>query len=306
MRFTVERYVQNLETTVVMQKSSSLGFPFIAGLVPCIALAGLVAGRFASSSTASPQGPSETSASPAPHASNDLDGDASDVRFKLPVTGTEPKRGPADALITVIEFCDLRGPRCRTADTAMQALMKAYEGQLRWVHRSQIDAARAQEARRMHNFARAAFQYADKFWEIRDKLLATPDGVELTEKDYERIAAELGMDYAAMHKGIADRQLEGAIAMDEAFAVKFGVREPAAFFVNGRPFHSQGGTGPNASEAMRRGLKELIDSELAEAERLVQAGVPRADVYRELTKDGLWSVGEKDELARLAALAENH
>lgn len=220
------------------------------------------------------------------------------ARFKMPVSKTQPSLGPSDALVTVVEFCDLRGRACREADAAMRSALEAYGGKLRWVHRAHIPAKRRDAARRMHNFARAAFQHGGKFWEMRAKLLETPDGAELSEPDYARIAGELGLDYALMNDAIAQRQFEGAIAFDEVFAAKFGVRGEPAYFINGRPLQ------PAPDASLEASLREAIERELLVAERLVQQGVSPDAVYKELTKDGLWGVTERDELARKAARAE--
>lgn len=219
-------------------------------------------------------------------------------RFKIPVTDTQPSLGPVDALVTIIEFCDLRGPSARRADAALRAVMKAYDGKVRWIHRTMVDAARPTQSHRMHAVARAGFQHGGKFWELREQLLKTPDGVELTDQDYARITREAGLDFDSLDKAIANRQFDGAISFDSAFSMKFGVTGGLGLFVNGRKVNTDAGRDLTAD------LQAAIEDELIVAQRLVQDGVAPDQLYAEMTKDGRWGVSEKDELARKAKLAE--
>jgi hypothetical protein len=133
---------------------------------------------------------------------------------------------------------------------------------------------------------------------MRAKFLETPDGTELSEDDYKRIAREVGLEYEGLSKAVATSQFASALAVDQAFSVKFGVSGDSVYFVNGRALRPQPG------QDLKQALEALIEAELAAAQKLVQGGVEKARVYDETIKDGRWGVSEKDELARQAALAE--
>jgi len=277
------------------EKSTAIRVAMIALATGATIVAGVFVGRtLTASDLASPSVLGATAASAKPASAPAPDS----VRFKIPVTDTQPFRGPVDALVTVVEFCDLRGPVCRKSDAVLQSLMKEHDGNLRWAHRALFDMQRAAEARRMHSFARAAFQYADKFWDMRAKFLETPDGTELSEDDYKRIAKDVGLEYEGLSKAVATNQFASALAVDQAFSVKFGVSGDSVYFVNGRPLRPQPG------QDLKPALKALIEAELAAAQNLVRGGVEKARVYDETIKDGRWGVSEEDELARQAALAE--
>lgn len=213
------------------------------------------------------------------------------VRYLIPVTDTQPQRGPKDALVTVVEWCDLRGDACRAADKVMSELMAEYAGRLRWTFRHLIDRDHFAQSQRIHAFARGAFQVgaspdAEKFWQARAKLLALPGSAIPDDAELRRIAEQIGVDYAAIDKGMEAKAYAGGLAIDTGFAARYGVKEAPGFFVNGRPV-------PQVPlHAMKAAIKALVEEELVEAERLVKTGIEAAQVYEELTKDGLWMVNE--------------
>lgn len=214
------------------------------------------------------------------------------LRYQIPVSDTQPQRGPADALVTVVEWCDLRGAPCRAADKLMSELMAEYAGDLRWVHRHLIDRDHFAESHHAHAFARGAFQHPDvddqeKFWLVREKLLALPDGAVLDDAALRRIAQEIGVDFEEIEKGVQSKAYAGGLSIDTAFASRFGVAAGPGFFVNGRPVR----TAASPAET-KAALKALVEQELASARTLVESGVAKSAVYDELTKDGLWVVNE--------------
>lgn len=214
--------------------------------------------------------------------------------FLIPVTDGQPQRGPKDALVTVVEWCDLRGEPCRAADAAMTGLMSKYEGTLRWVHRHHVDSRDLLASHHMHAFARGAFQAPEPdkpelFWKVREQLLKLPgDGVP-SEAELRRIAGEVGVDYAEIEKGIATKVFDGSIVVDTKFEPRFGVAVTPAFFVNGRRVPL--GSKVDKTE-MARAIDALIQTELVSAKKLLDSGVPGNSLYNEITKDGRWAINE--------------
>jgi hypothetical protein len=204
-------------------------------------------------------------------------------RVKLPVTKSQPSRGPADALVTIVQFCDLRGATCRASGAALEALIAKYGDDLRWVHRHRLTIERREESRGLHQLARAAFQQAGKFWELRALTLALPDDRILQEADYERLAQRVGLDYASARAAIDDRHFDPTLQLDDHFAKKFGVPDQVGYFVNGRALEAPA----RADFALR--LAALVEEEMSIARALVAGGTARADVYTELTKDGAFN-----------------
>jgi protein-disulfide isomerase len=225
---------------------------------------------------------------------------AADVRFKVPVSSMQPSRGPKDALVTIVEWCDLRGSVCREADATLKELMAQYDGQLRRVFRAVPDSSRPDEAKRIHQFARAVYENgkdSDKFWKVSDQLLALPDSTTIGDAELRPIAKSVGADYDAITKEIEGGKLATAVALDTGFAARFGVSELPAIYVNGRPAVN----GDSASE-LKRSLKTLIEQELANAEKVLAQGIERDKLYDKIVETGLWSLDDSPEKRQAAAL----
>jgi protein-disulfide isomerase len=198
-------------------------------------------------------------------------------RYKVPVSMSQPWRGTEQALVTLVEWCDLSGTPCQKADATVQELLVEYDGRLRHVWRHFPDAT--EDSRLAHELARIGFEQGGKFWELREALLERREA--LTEQSVESYAATVGLDLPAVRSAFERHSHAGYVAADGLFAAKFGVTEAPTFFVNGRRL---------VGAPTRERLVRLIDEELATAGKLVASGVSRAQLYDEITKNGLWDV----------------
>jgi protein-disulfide isomerase len=197
------------------------------------------------------------------------------VRYKIPVSASQPGRGPADALVTIIEWCDLYGEACRRSDTIVQAVLEAHPHELRRVFRHVAGASEAEE--HAHELARIAHEQAGKFWEVRAAFAArdaAPDRAEL-----ERVATAVGLDWAAVAPALDKGRFANHVLADRVFAKMFRVHSTPALFVNGRRLEG---------ELSRERLEALVGEELATARSLVERGIARADVYASVTADAVW------------------
>lgn len=139
-------------------------------------------------------------------------------------------RGPADAVVTLVEYGDLECPYCGQAEAVIRELLTDF-GDLRyvWRHlpltdvhpRAQL-AAEASEA--------AAAQGA--FWPMRDLLLEHQD--ELAPKDLIRYAEGLGLDVNSFTDDLRNHRWTERIAADVESADLSGVAGTPSFFVNGQ------------------------------------------------------------------------
>jgi len=139
-------------------------------------------------------------------------------------------RGPASALVTLVEYGDFECPFCGLAEPAIRELLSEF-GDVRYVWRhlplndvhplAQV-AAEAVEA--------AAAQGA--FWEMHDVLLDHRGDV--TEPDLYRHADELGLDGERFADDIRRRAGDARIAEDVDSADLSGVAGTPTFFINGR------------------------------------------------------------------------
>jgi protein-disulfide isomerase len=196
-------------------------------------------------------------------------------RFKVPVTASQPVKGSAEALVTIVEWCNLLGPECEAVDPIVDAVLKEYGDRVRLVFRHYLPASAPPVA---DEFARIAFEQAGKFWEARDLLrqggTETPSPAQL-----EGYAKQLGLDWNAARAALAQHTHTGHVVADRLFAEMFDVHAVPAFFVNGRRV---------AGEATLPAFKAVIDDEIQRATQLVAHGVPKNQIYAELTKNGTW------------------
>ncbi len=196
-------------------------------------------------------------------------------RFQIPVTKSQPSKGPVDAMVTIVEWCDLEGAECRRSEAIGEAVVAQYGDRVRLVFRHFADSTVS--SNRLHEFARIAHERAGKFWELRE--LLGREQVPTDPANFERYAKEIGLDWGNAKEALDSRTFVNHVAADRMFAEMFEVRSAPAFFVNGR--RAQGAV-------TAASLGRMIDEELAHASKLVAGGVPKERIYAELTKNGAW------------------
>jgi len=198
--------------------------------------------------------------------------------FQIPVTSSQPSRGPADALVTVIEWSDIRCERCAASEAALEAAVRKHADAVRVVWRSRFQES-VPDSLAAIDFAMEAHTQAGKFWEALKLLRAHQE--PLSEDVLSGVGKQLGLDATGLKQALEQQSHRAHIVNDAIFAERFGVRDIPAFFIDGVPFK-----GPQTAE----GFEAAISPELARAQRLVETGVKKDMVYAELTKDGLWNV----------------
>lgn len=193
------------------------------------------------------------------------------TRYKVELSGSEPQKGPADALVTIIEFSDYECPYCKKAhDPLMDALADHDDVRLIFkhyplpMHAHAIPAARA---------AWAAGQQG-KFWEMHDHLFEAGgklDGIE-------QVAAGMGLDVERFKVDMASEAAGQALEADRYAAGLLGIGSTPHFVINGR--HVRGALA-------REHWDQVIEAERAEAKVMVDEGTPRSEIYARLMKDAL-------------------
>ena len=138
--------------------------------------------------------------------------------------------GPADALVTVVEFSDYQCPACRQGHEAVRKIREEYAGRLRWVFkdyplRMHKDARRAAEA------ARCAAEQG-KFWEYQDVLYAAQG--ELSNERLEGFARDLGLAAEPFKKCLDEGRYRDKVEKDMADAKKADIDSTPTFLINGR------------------------------------------------------------------------
>jgi len=199
----------------------------------------------------------------------------SNVRFRVPV-GSSPARGPATALVTIVEFADYQCPFCARVEDTLRDLHVRYGDELRIVFKDaplpfhpQADPA-----------AQAALEVrAEKgeaaFWAMHDALFAHQR--ELATDTIVHLAESAGARAETVRAAIAKRAHAAEIQSDQDVADDFDADGTPYFFIDGRPLV---GAQP-ASEFVA-----MIDEEMKAAKNLLAGGTQPAALYDTLVKDG--------------------
>lgn len=213
------------------------------------------------------------------------------VVHKIPA-GSAPSRGPATALVTIIEFSDFQCPFCKRVEETLARVRREYGDKVRIVWRDNPLPfhPRAEPAAQLARAARA--QKGDAgFWAVHDLLFDNQQTLE--DGDLERIAREAKLDVAKAMAAVKAKSFKKGIEEDVDLGDDFQASGTPHFFVNGRRF-----VGAQPFEK----FKPLIDEELARAEALLKQGTARAALYDALIKDGKTPAGpEKKAIAPAAA-----
>lgn len=196
-------------------------------------------------------------------------------RYQVPVTASQPSKGPQDAIVTIVEWCELRSAECKAVDSVMDSVLAQYGDMVRLVYRHYL--ASGQQPPIAEEFTRIAHEQAGKFWEARALLQKGP--LVPSPEELEGYAKQLGLDWKATHAALDEHTHAGSVLADRLFAEMFDVKGVPAFFVNGRKLEG---------DATLPAFKSLIDDEIERANELVAQGIPKNQVYAELTKNGAW------------------
>jgi protein-disulfide isomerase len=196
--------------------------------------------------------------------------------YRVPTDGA-PARGPADALVTIVEFSDFQCRFCRIASDAVAELQRLYPNDVRLVYRhSLLDP----EGGTMAAEAAAAASAQGRFWAFHDRVFAERGRIDRAA--LERCARDVGLDLIRFRRDLDDARHRSAVRDDSRRAAAFGVAATPVFFVNGRPLIGSRGIGP---------LVSLVEEERARAAALVARGVPRGEVYERVAAGGLAGAG---------------
>jgi protein-disulfide isomerase len=187
-------------------------------------------------------------------------------RFAAVVSAEAPSKGAAEPLVTIVEYSDFECPFCGSFAATLDELVAAYPQDVRVVfqHFPLAMHPGAEPAAR----AAIAAQAQGRFWAMHDRLF-----VERNASGTERlveIAMELGLDPEKFRADLDAPATAQRVRAEQDNGRALGVRSTPNFFINGRLIE-----GALKAEA----LQQLVDRERAQAQRLVDAGSQRSDVY---------------------------
>jgi protein-disulfide isomerase len=193
------------------------------------------------------------------------------VIWKIPVKGA-PAIGPADALVTIVEFFDYQCSYCRRAESTMNELMARYPKDVRVVLRQNPLPFHAR-ALPAANFAlEARAQKGDAAFLSANRRLF--EG-KLEDSDLLALGKELKLDEKRVKNAIANNTHAAEIEADMDLASDFKASGTPHFFVNGLRI-----SGAQPLE----NFVTVVETQLKVANALVAAGTSRATVYDEIMK----------------------
>jgi Na+/H+ antiporter NhaA len=139
-------------------------------------------------------------------------------------------RGPARALVTVVEYGDFQCPYCGQAEPAVRELLAGH-GDVRYVWRHLPLSDVHPQAQLAAEAAEAAAEQG-AFWEMHDLLLQHQDA--LLMHDLVSYAGEAGLDTERFRDYLTRREGAARVAEDVDSADLSGVSGTPTFFINGR------------------------------------------------------------------------
>lgn len=173
-------------------------------------------------------------------------------RYDIAIVDANPRQGPEDAPVTIVEFGDFRCGFCgRFARETMKPLLAQYEGRVRFVYRNFIifgqlsyEAALAAECA----------EDQEKYWEYHDLLFENQQA--LTTEMFSTLASDLALDMDAFTTCFESQAHRQAITDDVVYSESLGLTGTPTFFINGRLV-----SGAQPIDVFQR----IIDEELAAA-----------------------------------------
>jgi len=151
--------------------------------------------------------------------------------LSLPVdAGRDHIRGPAQALVTIVEYGDFECPYCGQAEPIVREILADF-GDVRYVWRH-LPLADVHPHAQLAAEAAEAAGGQDSFWEMHDLLFRHQD--ELRSADLARYAGELGLDVARFQRELDERLGAARVASDVESADLSSVSGTPTFFINQR------------------------------------------------------------------------
>ena len=140
-------------------------------------------------------------------------------------------RGPAEALVTLVEYGDFECPYCGRAEPAIRELLAEFGEEIRYVWRH-LPLTDVHPHAQMAAEAAEAAHAQDAFWAMHDLLLERQEA--LRAADLVGHAAELGLDVDRFRDDLREHAGAGHVAEDVEGADLSGVSGTPSFFVNGQ------------------------------------------------------------------------
>jgi len=159
------------------------------------------------------------------------------MKLAIPVNEHDHSIGPADALVTVVNYGDYECPDCHRRHREVEKMFDQLVNAVRFVHRHfplinvhprALPAAEAAEA--------AAAQ--GKFWEMHRRLYTHPD--KLSDRHLRHHAKKIGLDLNRFDREMADGVYRERILDSYHNSIVHGITGTPTTFINGELYAMSG------------------------------------------------------------------
>ncbi|MGB1274200.1 MAG: DsbA family protein [Nannocystaceae bacterium] len=187
-------------------------------------------------------------------------------RFQADLAPGDHTLGGAQPLVTVVVFGGYACPPCARTWQVLENVLEDYGDQVRVVFRSLTIPGLAREEQAVEAAFAAGAQ--GKFWPMHRRLMAARG--KFDRKSLEGYAAEIGLDVEKFASELDTGVHTAARMRHRREGLELGVKFGPVAFVNGRPIVG------HRDEPQWHGL---VDQELANAHKMIEAGTPRGELY---------------------------
>ena len=156
-------------------------------------------------------------------------------------------RGPADALVTLVEYGDYECPYCGKAFPVVKEIQRRMKDQLQFVFRNF-------PVNTIHEHAGVAAQAAEcaaaqgKFWEMHDLLYEHQE--DLDDVDLRQYALKIGLEIYRFEADMSSERFARRVREDFRSGIRSGVNGTPTFFINEIRYN-----GDHTLEAMQAALE---------------------------------------------------
>lgn len=150
----------------------------------------------------------------------------------LAISGDSPALGTKRSPVTIVEFADFQCSYCRSSQSVIKELLKAYPEDVRLIFKHLPLEIHSQA----FTAARAAFCAGreGRFWEYHDSLFALR---KLGTDDLRKAAEELELPLTKFDTCLTSDESREAVARDKREAARWGITSTPTFMINGKMIH---------------------------------------------------------------------
>jgi len=153
------------------------------------------------------------------------------VKYTFELEGN-PRKGPANARIVIVEFADFECPHCALMRGTLDGLAKQFPDDVA-IYFKQFPLGHHAHS---HTAARAtlAAHRQGRFWQMHDLIFANQGS--LSPQRFVDFATELGLNVETFKKDIEDQALFAQIERDRKEAIEANLTGTPTIYINGRLF----------------------------------------------------------------------